>query len=341
MRLDEASLLELLADASDLYRPSPYWEPLVKAGVRQLGDSGFENFKRTVNMKYFNWNVLGIMRHQFLPVLRHWLRHPDPAVLGSNFPNYQERREPGIKNFNPASALIYRLYVAMLWEYVAEEDSLGLFAALSEPTVGNPFLVYYKGRATSQDLCNSVHEFYRAGGAEAVGGRPFHVVELGAGYGRLGFVFLKALPQSTYCVIDIPPALNLAQEYLRTVFPGEIIFAFRRFHRYEDVQDEFESARIRFLAAHQIELLPPKQVDLVLNISALHEMTSAQIRNYLQQIDRICGGRFYTKQWRVSRARVNGFVVREMEYPIPTSWKCLYHRRHPIQRMFFEALYQT
>jgi hypothetical protein len=141
-------------------------------------------------------------------------------------------------------------------------------------------------------------------------------------------------------VIDIPPALNLAQEYLSAVFPGEKIFRFRRFDRFEDVREEFESARIRFLAAHQIELLPAKEFDLVLNISSLHEMTHEQIANYLKQIDRICRGKFYTKQWRVSRAKANGFVIRESEYPIPPSWRCLYHKRHPIQRMFFEALYE-
>ena len=34
-------------------------------------------------------------------------------------------------------------------------------------------------------------------------------------------------------------------------------------------------------------------------------------------------------------------VFRETEYPVPASWRVLYHRTHPIQRLFFEALYET
>jgi putative sugar O-methyltransferase len=238
------------------------------------------------------------------------------------------------------SAFIYRLYVAMLWDFVARQDSLDLLRALKEPEMGNPFLVQYKGRWTSQDLCNSVHEFYSAGGQEGVDKPEWNVVELGAGYGRLGYVFLKALPASTYCIIDIPPALNIAEHYLTSIFPEERIFRFRPFKQYEGIEEEFKASRIRFLAAHQIEMLPDKQFDLFVNISSLHEMSYAQIVNYLAQIDRLCRGKFYTKQWRVSRAAVNGFIIRESEYPIPGSWETLYHRRHPIQRMFFEALYQ-
>jgi putative sugar O-methyltransferase len=341
MIIDENSTMDILKDASDLYQPSPFWETLARDGVCQLRDGGFENFKRTVNMKYFNWNILGIVRHQLFPVFNYWLKNRDWSVFNAKFPKYRDHDFGNIKSFNPLSALIYRVYVAMLWNFVSAEDSLGLLGKIKEPLIGNPFDIFYKGQQTSQDLCNSIHEFYRAGGALAADGRQWNVAELGAGYGRLGHVFLRALPASKYCVIDIPPALNLAQEYLSAVFPEEKIFRFRRFERFEDVREEFESSRIRFLAAHQIELLPAKAFDLVLNISSLHEMTSEQIENYLKQIDRTCRGKFYTKQWRVSRAKVNGFVIKEYEYPIPSSWKCIYHKQHPIQRMFFEALYEV
>ncbi len=335
-----AELMDVMADAPALYRPSVFWEQLVAAGLQQLQECGFEHFKRTVNMKYFNWNVLGIVAHQFLPVFSRWCRTPEWNVFAAEFPDYRAPR-PGVKSFNPLAAAVYSLYVSMLWEAVAQQDHLGLLTRVEEPRVGNPFLVRYKNRWISQDLCNSVHEFYSAGGDAAVDGRPWHVAELGAGYGRLAHLFLKALPSCTYCIIDIPPALHIAERYLCEVFPGERVFRFRRFARYEDIREEFEASRIRLLAAPQIALLPDKSFDLFLNISSLHEMTYAQIENYLQQIDRLCRGHFYTKQWRVSRAKVNGCVLREGDYPLPRSWTTLYHRVHPIQRMFFEALYRV
>ena len=349
------ALLDEMKTAPEIYRPSAFWEELTAVGLKQLEAGGFENFKRSVNMTYFNWNVLGILQHQFLPVFWSWCRRPKWGVFQARFRGYRTAlpgarvyrsvsdyrlRLPDVASFNPASAILYKLYVAMLWEYVATEDPLRLIATLDEPSLGNPFLVEYNGRSTSQDLCNSVHEFYSAGGAPSAGD-ACHVAELGAGYGRLAYVFLHAVPRCTYTIIDIPPALNVAQEYLTKVFPNETAFGFRPFKRYEDVQAEFESSRIRFLAAHQIALLPPKQFDLFVNISSLHEMTYPQIRNYVEQIDRVCRGRFYTKQWRVARTAVNGPVITESEYPFPASWTTVYHRRHPIQRMFFHALYDV
>jgi putative sugar O-methyltransferase len=349
-------LLEEMKTAPEIYRPSAFWTELTDVGLRQLEGSGFENFKRTVNMTYFNWGVLGILRHQFVPVFSRWLAQPAPSVFRARFPNYRSKRPaaafankvsnfrlrvPDIASFDALSALIYRTYVAMLFEVVSREDVHGLLKSIEEPAFGNPFAIEHRDIRTSQDLCNSVHELYRSGAADARDGRPFHIAELGGGYGRLAYVCLRALPGSTYTMIDIPPALNVAQEYLTRVFPGERVFQFRPFARFDDVREEFESTRIRFLAAHQIELLPPKAFDLFVNISSLHEMSWAQIENYLKQIDRTCRGRFYTKQWRVSQAGVNGIIVRERDYPIPSGWKELFHRRHPIQRKFFEAQYQV
>lgn len=344
MILDERRLLELVEEmkhAPEVYRLSPFWDKLAAIHLNQLKMSGFENFKRNVNLKYFHFSVLGIIRHKLHPVLWRWCRNPDWEVFKAKLPDYRSRRERGMQGFNAMTAAFYRLWVAMLWEYVSEGDPLGLLRTLNEPKIGNPFLIHYKGRSISGDLCNSVHEFYRAGADAAVDGRRWNVAELGAGYGRLAYVFLRALPSATYCILDVHPALLIAQQYLTEVFPDEKIFRFQRFHSYEDIQDEFESSRIRFLSANQIELIPPKQFDLFLNISSLHEMTFQQIENYLSQISRLCRGRFYTKQWRVSRATENGFVIKEKEYPVPDSWTAVYHRQHPLQRMFFEALYQV
>lgn len=356
LQSDLNDLVEEMETAPAVYRPSPFWQELTALGLRQLEQGGFENFKRSVNMTYFNWGVLGILQHQFLPVFAQWCRHPTWSVFRAKFPRYRtdaqgvgttatvsnfRLRIPTVKSFGPASAFVYKLYLAMLYEFVEAGDKAGLLSMLEEPELGNPFSIRYRDRWISQDLCNSVHEFYAAGAGELSLDQPCDVAELGAGYGRVGYVFLRALPHSTYTVIDIPPALNVAQEYLSRVFPAEHVFGFRRFARYEDVREEFEGARIRFLAAHQVELLPAKRFDLLLTISSLHEMSRPQIENYLAQIDRVCRGRFYTKQWRVSQASVNGLVIGEDEYPIPKSWNEVYRHRHLVQRKFFEALYDV
>ena len=339
-------LKKMFADmyASDkLYWPSPFWKDLNETQIQQLEAHGLEQFKRTVNMRYFNWDLKGILAHQLLPVLRNWARDPSLSVLSRT--TVGDGGMPGEKLAffsalsRPAVSRAYATYVMLLKHYVAKRDPRRLFESIEEPQVGNPLFVEDRGMRVSQDLCNSIHEFYAATrGVDLTG--ELNVVELGAGYGRLGFVFLNAIKNCTYTVIDIPPALYVSQSYLSTIFPNEKVFAFRPFSSYAEIKDEFEAARIRFVAAHQIKLLPDKSADLFLNISSLHEMTMEQIRFYLTEIDRLTRSHFYTKQWRTSRSVDNGFRIRESEYPVPARWSTVYQERHPLQRMFFHALYQ-
>lgn len=335
-------MLSGFRDVPARYRPSPFWEELAAAGVRQLEAGGFDHFKRTVNTRYFNWRLLGILRHQLLAVGGAWLSQPDSAVLRAEFPQPTATIRDRAASFGPVSAWIYKLYVAMYADVVGRQDARGLLRALDEPALGNPFLVRHRGRAMSQDLCNSVHELYSVLGPTGLPGTTAPAfAEIGAGYGRFAWLVLTSVPGATYTIVDIPPALYLSQRYLTTLFPEMPAFRFRPFHTYADVAAEFEASRIRFIAPHQFELLPAKSVDYVVNISSFHEMTMAQVEHYFRLIDRICRGRLYTKQWRVSRTQINGCTLREHDYPVPATWRTVFHHRHPIQRMFFHALYDV
>jgi putative sugar O-methyltransferase len=337
-----AQLFDELKTAPDVYRPSPFWEALAIEQVGQLEQSGFENFKRTVNTRYFNWRILGIVRHQLGAIARQWIKHPNTSVLGAEFPQPRAAFDDRAASFDHLSAWIYKIYVAMYADVLARQDRTGLLGRVEEPSLGNPFMIRYEGHQMSQDLCNSVHELYSMLGPDAR--TPMaapHFAELGAGYGRLGYVLMKAIPGASYTVIDIPPALYLSQRYLTTLFPDAPAFRFRPFSTYDEIAREFSAAKLRFLAPHQVELLPAKMFDYFINISSLHEMTLEQVKNYFHVIDRLCRGRFYTKQWRVSRTQENGCTLRERDYPVPAGWRTVFQRRHPIQRMFFDALYDV
>jgi len=335
------TLLTAMQQAPQIYQASKFWQELGEQGAYQLHQTGFQNFKRTVNMRYFNWNMLGILAHQILPITLHWVRNPTTNIFKAKFPAYKKQIQ-GVYGFNILSSWLYKTYVAMFWEYCKAICKADVALSLEEPSIGNPFVILYQGQRVSQDLSNSVLEFHTAFACTQLQNRSsLSIAELGAGYGRLAYVFLKTIPGATYTVIDIPPALLVAQEYLSEVFGTDRIFRARPFESYDEIKSEFESCRIRFLMSHQISLLPQDSINLFLNISSLHEMTFDQISNYLAEIDRVTSGLFYTKQWRKSRAYSNRMIVKENEYPIPVKWHQVFHRRHAVQKMFFEALYQV
>jgi putative sugar O-methyltransferase len=344
------AMLEEMGAAPEVVRPSAWWSFLNALNLDQLAASGFAEFKRTVNQNYFNFLPTGPGSDQFRAALRLWLSRPRGAPWRARVldPGYFEDHTWRENPFRSARRRAgYALFAALLAEEAARRDSRGLMARLEEPDLGHPLVVLHRGRRISQDLGNSVLEataILDALPGGRVGGNG--VLELGAGYGRFAWVMLEALPDLRYFVVDIPPALAVAQEYLTRLFPGRPAFRFRRFERYEEVRSEMEAARLGFLTPNQLDLVPPWGAGLFVNISSLHEMRPDQIAHYLRKVGEHTGGPggpgfFYTKQWERSENPYDGVVVRREDYPIPTSWRPLFDRRPAIQTRFFEALYEV
>ena len=221
-----------------------------------------------------------------------------------------------------------------------KNDPEGLLQKLVEPTEGNPPTVISEGRLISQDLANSLLEYRAILHPELDRREVRTIMELGPGYGRTAYVFLALQPACRYILVDIPPALYVAQRYLTALFPERRVFPFRPFDEFETVRDEFEDASIVFLTPNQLEALPDKSVDLFLNISSLHEMRMDQIRYYFGQIERLTRRYFYFKQWKETTVPFENETIREADYPVGEHWRRIYRQQCAVQHKFFEALYE-
>lgn len=324
-------MLDSMSDGNSVYLPSKYWQALARIHAEQLDAHGFENFKRTVATHYFTWTYGSDFRSHLLSLVRRAPLSEWPGLL-------RGLTWRGVSlTLDRRHSLTLAIFTRLVWSHASRHDPLKLLNVLEEPEIGSPFQIYMNGRLISQDLANSVLEFYSAT-EESSGVRE--VCELGAGYGRLAYVFLNVLP-CRYTIIDIPPALCVSERYLSEVFPDKKVFSFREFCGYEEVCEEFESSDIRFLLPHQAEMLPDKSVDLFLNISSLHEMTREQVSAYFRMIGRLTRGRFYTKQWMEGRNGVDMVWLRLDDYPVPATWRELYTRPAEVQTNFFEALYDV
>jgi putative sugar O-methyltransferase len=327
-------MFDCLNRGTEVFRPSKYWEELTRKNIDQL-EAGTDNIKRTVAQDYFTW-VIRWYHEQFRFLAARTLPWQWPRIL-------RNVRWSGETAALPRGLWIQlQIFTLMLWEYAARHDPRGTLARLREPAQGNPFPIVRGEELISQDLANASLElasisdvFHPEENAE------FRVCELGAGYGRNAFVFLSMFPRCRYVIVDIPPSLFVAQEYLTRVFSDRRIFRFRCFDRIEEVEDELMSADIAFLLPHQAAQLRPKSVDLFLNISSLHEMTIAQITAYFGIIERLTCGFFYSKQWQVSHNPHDGIVVKRDAYPIPPHWRVCFDRRARVQTSFFEAMYEV
>lgn len=320
------TMFDTLEREGGVFRPSEFWRFHNENNVQSLRDEGMGNIKRTVARNYFTW-VVGFKDDQF----RHFARtlHPlDWPKVFLDFPKYDEAAELSRPQFAR-----YVIFTRMLHLIARRRDRLGLLDQVAEPSFGNPFPVFYKGRLISQDSINSVLELYSLfEGREIDFQAPLRICEIGGGYGRNAYMFLKLFPNCTYTMIDIPPALYISQSYIAATCPERRVQAFGT---------DLPSADVKFMLPQQALTLPPASFDIVLNISSFHEMKPAQVDAYFDLIDTVLSGHLYTKQWKSWTNEIDGITVSESDYPVRFGWKKLYSRTSPVQPSFFEAVYDV
>lgn len=303
-----------------LEKPSRFWQSLATDHADVLKHYGPDSIKRRQALRYFTWrwswrSIASSVQMRFL------LAHTSPSALvrcAIEPPRLDDDAWRGVP-WNRGDRWLYTFAVRLLWEYAARHDTYGVLA-LEEPLLGGPLPVFWRGRLISQDLANTALEATAIGRALA-GRRPRSILEIGAGYGRTAYALLHAFPEATYTVVDIEPALSISRWYLTQLFPPELL---------------------RFRAPSEARRLGTSSADLVVAISSLHEMTPAQISDYLQLVDRVgTGGRVYLKQWERWKNPADGVTVEFERYPVPRRWRRIFDEPAPVQTNFRQAAWEV
>ncbi len=317
--------------------PSKYWIMINKRNIEQLKKFGYKNFKITLARNYFTWISAGRKfwkEDQFDFLLSKLPRH---LIFINFFRSFRSFFKIGNKNLSSLKTFKYILLTYMIWEFVSRNGGENIFNKLDEPLEGNPIKLFRKKKLITQDLANSVLE-YKSVMDHIKKDEINSILELGSGYGRTAYVFLKLLPNIKYIFVDIPPALFIAEKYISNQFKNEVVFKFRTFNSYNEIKGEFEKSRIAFFLPNQLDLLPPKSVNLFINISSFHEMRPDQINYYFSCIDKLIKKYIYIKQWKFTKVPYENITLTEKDYPIRKNWKKIYWRECKVQTRFFEAL---
>ncbi len=339
-----ARLEEMVAElnhAAPIYRPSKFWTDLNKINVEQLLGGGFDHFKRTLNQNYFNWGPASFADNQLRNLLNYWHAAPEPTPMLAMIEGDHRLLNMFNQDMldNTEKARIYTFFVGLLWWHAAQNDPEKLTARLSEPLIGDPLKIRLGENFISQDLANSIREYNTIrefGGINTQ--KRMVVAEIGAGYGRVGYVFLKASP-CRYLIFDVPPALYISERYLGTTAPEKKVFRFRSFTHFSEIEKELESADIGFFTPNQMVLFPPGYFDVSLSISALHEMRRDQIDNFLKMIGTLTTRAIYLKNWTHWHNTSDDIVIDNATFQLPAPWRLSLERTDMVQNLFTEKVW--
>jgi putative sugar O-methyltransferase len=330
----------------EIYVPGVFWKHYSDMHVYLLERYGIENFKRTVAHNYQNWMMSTPDDPQVERLVELWATHAssqplrNSAELPDDVGYHIAKTYPFYALAQPGSFEIYKLAVGLLWEYTLAGDEHGILANLSESPIGNPLRIHREGKLISSDLAHSLRErnqILQLGGLR--GDEGLVVGELGAGNGRLAEIFGRTT-NYRFMIFDITPALYVSQWYVKKLFPGEKVFEFRPFERYEEIREELAASRFAFFTANQIELLPPGRVDVFININSLTEMAQAQISNFLAQIDRLTKSWFYLQQWYQWSNTMDAIDVTKETFRPTGRWDLSFEDANEVFPNFFVQLWK-
>ncbi|MEO8260446.1 MAG: putative sugar O-methyltransferase [Acidobacteriota bacterium] len=329
-------------------RSLQFWKSLGEKHASLIKEAGFRNFKRTINFEYSQWGVTALRDPKTVNLLKKHLaeRRWPTGMMRARFDgdDLDDIRWPddidARTGTSTRAATIggrsrirgYTAYCGLLWQYASSHDALGCLSKVEEPALGNPLPVRYAGRLISQDLALSSLELnYIA--ANVPMRRIRRVLEIGAGYGRLAFLFSSMFPDIEYSILDIPPALAISQHYLTSIFGAAATS--------DGLDDDGGSAarrRIRFMLPHRLAEIPDGHFDLVINISAFDEMSMTDVDGYLQALDRVGSGWGYFQGHATSRKP--GLRYGVDGFPYGKDWRQIDSRPHAVVPWFVEKIFQ-
>lgn len=327
-------MLQCLREGAKETQPSKIWDIYNKKNIEQLSIYGYENFKRTIVNNYFTWKIMAPWNPQVIFLIKHVKLTATIKNILKTIILFKH------KYLTLIESLVVSFLTLMEWEYAKQNDGEFVTEKIEEPKIGNPPRIYLKRKLISQDLANSIIEFKSIIKSIPDKNRIKTICELGGGYGRNAFVFLSMMPGIKYIMIDIPPALYVSERYLSTVFPEKKIFKFRKFNNFDEIKEEFEKAEILFFLSSQIELIPNKITDIILNISSLHEMRPEQIQYYFRQFERLAKNNsyLYIKELKDTELFGEGGIhIKISDYPI-NNWTKIFLKTAEVQTLFFDAL---
>ena len=342
-KLDKANLSEELIETFNLYLnsesynwSSKYWRHLIMLHINLIASGKYKNYENIMARHYFTWTEVD----------EDLIKDSCKAIQHSKF-NLNVNLFKKQDNLNFTGSINHNLILLLLYENIKLKKVSKYLNQLNKLKKNNSVIensLNINGLEITQDNLNSLMEYEqieRLLGKLSVKKNRF--LEVGAGSGRTATIILSINDNAKYVIADLPPAVNVSLDNLKTSFPNKKITKVFELNNQDDLNIALEKNDILFVFPHQIKFFPKKTFDISIAIDCLHEMEKRVIKDYMVNFEHV-SKLLYFKVWEHAGLPYafyqNYSVHKKDDYFIKDSWIEHFKERCIYPSKFFELGYE-
>ncbi len=151
--------------------------------------------------------------------------------------------------------------------------------------IGNPYFVNYDGVKFNKRWLHNIRytQLIKKYLNDIVEDKNSLIIDIGGGYGVLGYMLNKINFKGTYLLVEFPEQLIAAQYFLKSSLPNKNISSLKFFYKNLEKIDNktVKNFDIFFCPCEQFDKLRLANIDLVTNFFSFGEMSKKNFKNYL------------------------------------------------------------
>jgi putative sugar O-methyltransferase len=244
----------------------------------------------------------------------------------------------------PGNPRYHRYAVYMLYKLLKQRDGAGLLERFDWSS-NTGYEIAIDGRQYSWDTLITLDTLLSIAQTDpGILSEPRVVVDLGAGWGRIGYALKRINPRACYVALDLPEILMISMAVLPRLLPEE------RANLYPATSQHASLSKAKLLetglwfgGSQDLLKIDDGAIDVFINVASFQEMKLSQVRTYFELIDRKVSGVFYLQEYViVSDAQRPYNAIGGLEqYPFKTQWKSHYVRHVTFSERFFEGCFDV
>jgi len=246
----------------------------------------------------------------------------------------------------PGNPKLLRYACWMLYQNIKSKDKYGILEKVeSGSNTESGYSFKFEGKNISWDILISLDTLYAISEVDnSIFTDSVIVVDIGAGWGRIGYVLKIANPKAKYVILDLPQALIVSSIYLPKRLPNESFLTYEKSKAITNLNKKnLNSYGGAFLGSFSLDNFDDKSIDFVINVASFQEMTDEQVNLYFDKIDKKLNGVFYTQQlWKSNTHNYNlGEISDYAKFPFKPHWVKKTLKNATWSDLYFETMYRV